>query len=86
MFHSLWRHAGESNLLHYCCFGWYKSLQGTKKLLQVYKKGEGDAFKSRACGPNTRKVRTAFVVKKRRRKRMSKINVNVLAPKGNYDV
>jgi len=25
----------------------YKS---TKKLLQVYKKGESDAFKSRACG------------------------------------
>jgi len=33
-----------------------------KKLLQMYKKGEGGAFESRECGQNAHKVRTMFVV------------------------
>lgn len=59
---------------------WY-----TKRLLRMYKKGESGAFKSRACRRNAHKVRTMFVAEKQRRKRISKINVNVLTPKGNHD-
>lgn len=33
-----------------------------KKLLQMYKKGEDGAFKSRGCGQNAHEVRTMFVV------------------------
>jgi hypothetical protein len=57
-----------------------------KKLQQVYKKGEAGAFKSRACRRDTQKVWTMFVVEKRRRERISKINANVLAPRGSHDV
>jgi hypothetical protein len=67
--------------------GWYKSLQGThKKLLQMYKKGEGGAFNPKTCRQSACKVPTTFAVEKRRRKRMSKVYVNVLAPKGGRNV
>ena len=56
-----------------------------KKLLQIYKKDEGGAFKSRAYKQNAHNC-ADYAVKKQRRKRISKINVNVLAPKGNLDV
>jgi len=86
MFRSFYRQVGKAICYIIVASVGTSQYKVHEKLLQVYKKGEGDAFKSRACRRNTHKVRTKFVVEKRRRKRISKINVNVLAPKGNCDV
>ena len=86
MFRSLVKHMGKAT--------WYilavsvdtSHYKVHRELLQMYEKGEGGVFKSRACRQNAHKVRTMFVVEKRRRKRILEINVNDLAPKGKHNV